>query len=347
MDIYESILQILSSEALSGANLLGQLQKQGLKISKASLNRILAGLISENKVTKIGQARATKYKRAEQLAFFEDINIDEYFKKDIDERKVKASFDFKIFDLLENTKENLFTSLELQKLEALNEEYKRNTQEHSTRSFKKEFERLTIDLAWKSSQIEGNTYSLLETEALLNSGIEAEGKKRQEAIMLLNHKKALEYIFRNQEDFKEISQRKINELHSILTEDLGIEIGIRSFKVGIAGTNFRPIDNKFQIQEALDKTYTLINATKNIFCKSLLLNLLIAYIQAFEDGNKRLSRICSNAILYANNHCPLSYRSIKKQEYKKAILVFYEQNNLSYFKELFIQQFEFAVDNYW
>jgi len=74
--------------------------------------------------------------------------------------------------------------------------------------------------------------------------------------------------------------------------------------------------------------------------------LLIAYIQPFVDGNKRASRLCGNAILQSFDFCPLSYRSMNEIEYKKAILLFYEQNNISYFKELFIKQFEFAVKNY-
>jgi len=74
--------------------------------------------------------------------------------------------------------------------------------------------------------------------------------------------------------------------------------------------------------------------------------LLIAYIQPFEDGNKRTSRLMGNAVLLAHDICPLSYRSVKDSEYKKAVLLFYEQNNISYFKQLFIEQFKFAVNNY-
>ena len=73
---------------------------------------------------------------------------------------------------------------------------------------------------------------------------------------------------------------------------------------------------------------------------------MIAYIQPFEDGNKRISRILGNALLLANDYCPLSYRSVDEVEYKKAIILFYEQNNASYFKQLFIEQFKQAVNNF-
>ncbi|PRD42803.1 cell filamentation protein Fic, partial [Sphingobacterium haloxyli] len=70
------------------------------------------------------------------------------------------------------------------------------------------------------------------------------------------------------------------------------------------------------------------------------------YIQAFNDGNKRTARIVSNAILIANQYCPISFRTIDSIEYKKAMLIFYEQNNISVFKEIFMEQFRFAVKTY-
>ena len=90
----------------------------------------------------------------------------------------------------------------------------------------------------------------------------------------------------------------------------------------------------------------LINSKYNIFEKALLTLLLLSYIQPFLDGNKRTARITSNAILIANDYCPLSFRSIDSMDYKKAMLIFYEQNNLYAFKQIFIEQFEFAVKEY-
>jgi Fic family protein len=128
----------------------------------------------------------------------------------------------------------------------------------------------------------------------------------------------------------------------------GLEVtkNLRKTLVGITGTKYRPLDNEFQIREALEKTCTLVNDTENPFEKAVMLMLLIAYIQPFVDGNKRTSRLSGNAILQSFDSCPLSYRSMDEIEYKKAILLFYEQNNISYFKELFLKQFEFAVENY-
>ena len=60
----------------------------------------------------------------------------------------------------------------------------------------------------------------------------------------------------------------------------------------------------------------------------------------------RFRRAISNAILIANGYCPLSFRSVDSIDYKKAMLIFYEQNNLYAFKQIFIDQFDFAVREY-
>lgn len=118
-------------------------------------------------------------------------------------------------------------------------------------AYRKEMERLGIDLSWKSSQIEGNTYSLLETERLLKDKQTAAGKTKEEATMLLNHKDALDFVLDMPDYLKELSMHKIEDIHSILTKELGIDRNIRHRRVGITGTNYRPLDNEFQIREAV------------------------------------------------------------------------------------------------
>jgi Fic family protein len=132
----------------------------------------------------------------------------------------------------------------------------------------------------------------------------------------------------------------------LLVKDLNISRNIRNNRVGISGTNYKPLDNEFQIREALEDMCKLINSKENIFEKALLVLVLISYIQPFSDGNKRTARIISNAILINNNYCPISFRTIESIEYKKAMLVFYEQTNINPFKRVFMNQFEFAVNTY-
>jgi Fic family protein len=199
---------------------------------------------------------------------------------------------------------------------------------------------------WKSSKIEGNTYSLLETEKLLKEHETASGKTKEEASMLLNHKEALDFIIENTDYLSHLNVARIENIHSILVQELGINRNIRNRRVGISGTNYKPLDNEFQVREALEKMCVLINAKENIFEKSLLALVLISYIQPFSDGNKRTARIISNAILMHNEYCPISFRTVDSIDYKKAMLLFYEQNNISAFKKIYMEQFEFAVKTY-
>ena len=127
-----------------------------------------------------------------------------------------------------------------------------------------------IDLSWKSSQIEGNTYSLLETEKLLKEKETSAGKTKEEATMLLNHKDALDFIIENPDYLYPLSIAKIEDIHSILTKELAVERNIRTRRVGISGTNYRPLDNEFQIVEALRDTCDLINSKESVFEKALL-----------------------------------------------------------------------------
>ncbi len=145
---------------------------------------------------------------------------------------------------------------------------------------------------------------------------------------------------------KPLSISSIEDIHSILITDLNISRNIRKRRVGISGTNYKPLENEFQIKEALVDMCAIINSKENVFEKALLALGLISYIQPFADGNKRTARIISNAILMNNHYCPISFRTIDSIEYKKAMLIFYEQTNINPFKNVFISQFEFAVNIY-
>ena len=314
-------------------------------ISYATVKRILSRLIDENLLTKTGQGKSTKYLISPAYELLYPVDIDKYYEKEIDERDIKDSFNLQLIpEILKES--SIFTVFELEKLELLQKEFKKNLAQLSEIEYKKEFERLAIDLSWKSSQIEGNTYTLLETERLLKEKETASGKTKEEAIMLLNHKEAIDFIVENPDYLIPLSVSKIEDIHSLLIKELGVEKNIRKRRVGISGTNYRPLDNEFQISEVLSDMCKLINSKENVFEKALLVLVLISYIQPFVDGNKRTARIVSNAVLINNKHCPVSFRTVDSVEYKKAMLLFYEQNNISSFKQIFIDQFEFAVKTY-
>lgn len=313
--------------------------------SDSTMKRLLSAAVKEGNIETAGRGPATKYKLTPQAHVTMPLDLATYFDKDIDEREVQESFNF---DLIRNVlpKVEIFTKEELEVLNAAQMEFKKNTEGMTELEYRKEMERLGVDLSWKSSQIEGNTYSLLETERLLKDKQTASGKTKEEAIMLLNHKDALDFVLDIPDYLKELSVHRIEDIHSILTKELEVDRNIRHRRVGITGTNYRPLDNEFQIREALEDTCTLVNGKDNVFEKALLTLVLLSYIQAFVDGNKRTARITSNAILIANGYCPISFRTVDSIDYKKAMLIFYEQNNIAAFKKIFIEQFLFAVKTY-
>lgn len=316
-----------------------------IDVSYATLKRMLTKLISANYLITTGRGKGTKYLISPAYEVIQPVDIEEYYEQEIDERKIIEGFNFSIItEIL--SKNNVFSRSEMTDLAALQEVFQKNISQLSETEYRREFERLAIDLSWKSSQIEGNTYSLLETERLLKEKETASGKTKEEAMMLLNHKAALDYIIDHPDYLYPLSVSKIEDIHSILVNDLPVERNLRKRRVGISGTNYRPLDNEFQIAEALHNTCEVINKKQSVFEKALLALVLISYIQPFMDGNKRTARIVSNAILIHAKHCPISFRTVDSVEYKKAMLLFYEQNNISNFKNLFVQQFEFAVNTY-
>ena len=313
--------------------------------SDATFKRMISALVSEGSVEVEGRARATRYSLSSQAHLLMPLNLDTYFAQDVDERKVQTSFNFNLIRE-QLPKVELFSDNERSRLQSLHEEFRRHIEEMTPNEQQKEMERLGIDLSWKSSQIEGNTYSLLETERLLRESKTAEGKTQEEALMLLNHKYALRFVLDNPDYLQELTVSHIEDIHTLLTKDLSVDKGIRHRRVGITGTNYHPLDNEFQIREAMHDTCGLVNSRVDVYEKALLTLVLLSYIQAFSDGNKRTARITSNAILIANGYCPLSFRSVDSIDYKKALLIFYEQNNLYAFKQIFMDQVEFAVREY-
>jgi Fic family protein len=309
----------------------------------STVKRRLSGeFMKMNLVTSAGKGKGLKYSLTPEYQLIYPINVDEYFS--FENRKIINRFNFTLFDSLEGAR--LFTDEEMEELQSLQRQYEHNISKLSLSVYQMEVERLSIDLSWKSSQIEGNTYSLLDTEILLKEQQTAKGKTVEEATMLLNHKKAIDFLLQNLDFFEALKIRDIEDIHSMLVEKLDIQRNLRKELMRIVGTDYIPLDNEHQIRESLHDACRIINSKKNVFEKALLTLVLLSYIQAFMDGNKRVARIVANGILITNNYCPISFRTVESVDYKKAMLIFYEQNNLNAFKQIFIEQFKFAVGEY-
>jgi Fic family protein len=345
MNMNNKDLIIAAIQELHTASSAKLIEKLVSHFSLATLKRNLATLIAENKILLSGKGKSSKYSIHPSYDLFIPTDLDQYFFLEIDERKIKRQFNWVLVTNILPTL-SLFTAEENTLLQQYQKKYELNIQSLSANEYNKEMERLAIDLSWKSSQIEGNTYSLLETEILLKDKQTAHGKTKEEAVMLLNHKATIDFLIGNKLYVTPLSISKIEDIHSLLVKELNVDRNIRNRRVGISGTNYQPLDNDFQIKEALGLVCDVLNNKTNVFEKAMLVLLLISYIQPFADGNKRTARIVCNAILMDNGHCPLSFRTVDSIMYKKAMLLFYEQNNIAAFKRIFIAQYEFAVKTY-
>lgn len=313
-------------------------------ISKVTLLRDIDKLIQSGYVNRTGIGRSIRYNVGLKGKFLFPVEIGKYFKVEQDDRGIFENFNIDIFQQLKNLE--IFNEKEKEEFTLLRDRFHKNIQKLSNKIITKEFERITIELSWKSSHIEGNTYTLLDTERLLNDDIQADGKLPEEALMLLNHKYALEFIREQSASFKEISISDVIRVHELLVRNLDIKFGLRNSLVRITGTNYKPLDNDAQIEDAVNLACKIVNNQPDLLTKAFLMFSLIPYIQPFDDGNKRTSRLIANAILLANNSFPLAFRSIDEGEYKLGTLLFYEKNNISKLKELFLEQIRFAANEY-
>jgi Fic family protein len=313
------------------------------KTSPATVRRDIAQLVAAGFFLQSGDRRGTRYRLNPVGLIHAPINAHQYCSIDIDDRSGNREFNR---DLFASIGTDLFTPQELTQLQSATETFARSEHGATPAITKRELERFVIELSWKSSKIEGNTYSLLDTEFLLKDGIEAQGKSREETLMVLNHKRAFDFVLAHKLQAKTPNQALIDHIHQILVSGLGIQFGIRHRLIGITGSIYRPLDVPSQIHEALQDLLRAVNQQSDPYSRALLLLAGIAYIQPFEDGNKRCSRLSANAILIAFNCAPLSYRSISEIAYREAMLTFYEKNTINPLKKIFIEQYLFACANY-
>jgi Fic family protein len=312
-------------------------------ISLVTVKRRLSELTKLGFLTQVGAGRSVTYSLSKSGLLLKPFDTKVYLGSDSDKREGRASFSF---ELLEEPYISLFSIEEIAELDRATAKFHQSAKNADENIHSKELLRFIIEFSWKTSQIEGNTYDLLSTERLLRYGEKSKDNTEYETQMIINQKEAIEFILEDVDIWQIPSVALLEQLHSIVGKKLNISRNLRKSLVGITGTNYRPLDNEFQIREALEKLFAWIQKTDSVYEKSLLAVLGISYIQPFVDGNKRTSRLLSNALLLAYRLAPLSYRSVDDKDYKEATLVFYEQNSIVPFKELFVEQYVFATENY-
>lgn len=185
-----------------------------------------------------------------------------------------------------------------------------------------------IEFAWKSSSIEGNTYSELETETLLLDRVEARGKSHYEATMIINHQKAYDHILAQKNMFKTITVEQLLKIHELLVDELDVSLGLRTGPVRISGSRYVPLAHRQQLAENLERVITAINSVEDPLHKAITSLLLISYLQPFADGNKRTARLLANALLEAYDYPPIILGGIDPTRYRRACIAFYEMNAL-------------------
>ncbi|MEK7497996.1 MAG: Fic family protein [Patescibacteria group bacterium] len=309
-------------------------------VSRITVIRDLNNLVKSELVLVYGKGPATKYGLANKNPLLEYIDLEHYFDLDSSQRKV-GRFNNDIY----NNLSNLYSNEEINLWEESKKRFKEGKEKVDPSIYKRELERFVIELSWKSSQIEGNTYSLIETETLIKENIRARGHSEEEAVMILNHKQAFDMILAKKETFKKLDFSDVLQLHNVLTEGL-VSSGIRSQRVRITGTAYEPLADKHDLGDSLRRLIKFVNATPYPPEKALILASMIAYLQPFADGNKRTARMLANAVLVAHDYFPLSYRNVDVNDYRNSMIIFYETNNLFHFKRIFMSQLKFAMENY-
>lgn len=211
------------------------------------------------------------------------------------------------------------------------------------------YSRLLIDLSWNSSRLEGNTYSLLETERLLELGESAEGKDALESQMILNHKAAIELLV-EQADEIDFNRYTILNLHALLADNLLADPKaggrLRRIAVGIDGTVFHPLEVPQLIDECFEKILDTAAAIADPFEQAFFALVHLAYLQSFEDVNKRVSRLAANIPLIRGNFCPLSFVDVPERAYIDAMLGIYELNRIELLRDVFVWAYQRSSARY-
>lgn len=209
--------------------------------------------------------------------------------------------------------------------------------------------RLLIDLSWASSRLEGNTYSLLDTQKLIEHGQVAVGKDRREANMILNHKAAIEFIVR-MADRIECDNATILHLHAILSKKLLADTAncgrLRQMSVEISGTTYLPLDVPQQIEELFNEVLSKARLIEDPFEQSFFLMVHLPYLQPFVDVNKRVSRLAANIPLIAKNLCPLSFINVPERAYVEGLLGIYELNRIELLRDVYVWAYAMSCRRY-
>ncbi len=325
----------------------------GQDYSDRSLRRWLAEWVKKGIVLKKGKKRGTRYLVIKEKSiepthiYFSQANqkIIEQIKEPYELRK-PVSYQLK---WLSEYRPNIDFYLSSTQLMELNQVGSRAKKYGAAGTYARQiYNRLLIDLSYNSSRLEGNTYSLLETEKLIVDGTPSPGKLDEEKTMILNHKEAIRFLVDKCEQIH-INEAMICSLHYLLSDGLVASDyagKLRDYGVRISNTTYIPLENPKLLKKHLNEICSKANLIKNPFEKSIFLLAHIAYLQPFVDVNKRTSRLSANFPLFHANLVPLSFDAIKQSDYIDAMIAIYELNNIKPLVDLYVHSYRRTAELY-
>ncbi len=209
--------------------------------------------------------------------------------------------------------------------------------------------RLLIDLAWNSSRLEGNTYSLPDTRRLIEIGQETVGGSQIDAQMILNHKDAIEFHVGATEDI-DLNRYTLLNLHALLPHNLLSDPSasgrLRFIAVGIDHSVFHPLEVTQLIEECFEQALRKAAAIEDPFEQAFFVMVHLPYLQPFDDVNKRVSRLAANIPLIRNKLAPLSFTDVSRCAYIDSVLGIYELTDVSLLRHVFCWTYEQSATKY-
>ncbi|MBS0358809.1 MAG: Fic family protein [Proteobacteria bacterium] len=333
-----AVLTILHDEA-KGVAFKELLRLLGPDYAERSVRRWLSEMVKDGIVIQTGKKRGTHYKAA-SLEYLPSQDGDDLVFSEASQKSLNyvAEPIFKRDPVaynaqwLEDYQPNINSYLSSEiKTQLFNAGSRTKEKEPAGTYARRIYDRLLIDLSYNSSRLEGNTYSLLETERLILEGEAAEGKLDEEKIMILNHKEAIRHLIDNA-DTLIIDTDEICTLHYLLSDGLvpaQYAGKVRDHGVRIGGSTYIPYENPKQLMHQLKVICEKAKDIQDPYEQSFFLLTHIAYLQAFFDVNKRTSRLSANIPLILKNCVPLSFNNVGKKEYSSAMIAIYELNDVN------------------
>ena len=345
----QQLLQSLHGE--SGGLTLAEILARHPNVTRRTAQRWLAQLAAQGLVTAAGAGRARRYllaQRSEIPLTTASKEILSYVEQPVPARKPVAYQQELLLGYRPNETSYLQPPLRerLQRMGELPPEQKRLAAGTYGRDL---VGRLLIDLSWASSRLEGNTYSWLDTQRLIEESREATGSAAIETQMILNHKAAIELLVDNVDAIR-FNRFTLLNLHSLLAENLlpnpNDEGRLREHVVEIGASAYRPLAIPAQIEHTFDILLEKAAAIEDPFEQSFFALVHLPYLQPFADVNKRTSRLAANMPLIRASLCPLTFLGVPQQLYVQAMLGVYETTRIELLRDLYVWAYERSTREY-